>query len=93
MKTVEFYEVWDDFSEDGRGTVLTNKTLALFSKKADADIFACGNGNYGQKAQVKHRKIFICESQQDVKESKKQELIQAALNKLTPEEIKLLGIV
>ncbi len=88
---VEYWEVWDNFSEGGRVSN-ANKTIGCFSSKKEADRYAIGKGNYGQAAMVTKKDVFIVDGPDDLAELKKAETKAKALNKLTSEEKEALGL-
>lgn len=91
VNTIEYWEVWDNFSEDGRGTG-QNRILACFSSQIEANKFALKRGNYGQNAQVTHKQAIIIDKIDEYDILKKERIKQTALAKLTKEEKEILGL-
>lgn len=87
-----YYEVYDDFSEDGRGNQIS--VIGRFSTETIAQRFAIGNGNYGLTAKVREVSIVVCDSIEDIEdiEDYKEEERNTALAKLTDREKQLLGL-
>ena len=90
MKQLTFYEVYDDFSSDGRGNMI--RVVGRFTKESDAKLYAVGRGNYEQKASVREKNVVVAESIKEMEEVEVEERKQKALNKLTKEERELLGL-
>ncbi len=90
MHVVDYFEVYDDFSVDGMNPIYN--TLCNFLCEKDAFTYAKGKGNYGRNAQVAHRVKFICDRLDEATEYDMNQKKQNALNKLTAEERKLLGL-
>ena len=67
MIKVHYYEVWDDYSEDGRGGRIG--IIGRFINEADALTFAIGKGNYGENATVSEKEFIILESIKEIKNS------------------------
>ena len=91
MLTIRYYEVSDNYSEDGRG-INADKVIGNFTTPGVAEEYAKGKGNYGQDARVIPRTLILAEAIEDMKFFDKEQRREQALAKLTPEEIKLLGI-
>lgn len=90
IRTIEYFEVSDNYSEDGRGNDI--RIIGNFSTREIADKFSNGRGNWGAKASVIPRRIHICDSIQDVGVLAHQEAVEKALAKLTDEEKRLLNL-
>lgn len=58
MKTITFYEVFDNYSEDGLGQNC-EKVVGRFFSQEKAFIFAANKGNYGSRANVREVTINI----------------------------------
>lgn len=91
MIFVDYYEVSDDFSEDGRSG--QTKIIGRFSKEAVANEFAKGRGNYGHDAHVNHESFWVAETLGEINRIKDVDDRERALAKLTVREKKLLGII
>lgn len=90
IKTVEFFEVGDDYSEDGRGRF---KTIGRFWDRKVADAYAIKRGNFGKDAQVHPVALPIADSIADMDAYHDEEKRQQALNKLTDEDKRVLGLI
>jgi hypothetical protein len=70
MKSLIYYEVYDDYSEDGMGGDLCgrnrDKVIAKFTEISDAEEYAKGRGNWGQNAWVRLCTLDIFESLEEV---------------------------
>lgn len=91
VKTVEYWEVYDNFSEDGRVAGF-DKILGRFSTEKAASQFADGRGNYGNRAQVKPCKIVIVDTVEEQAGATDEADRQNALRKLSKRERTLLGV-
>lgn len=91
IQKISFYEVWDNFSEDGLGRN-ADKVIARFSTETSANIFAQNNGNYNQKAHVRKIEFCICDSINEIPKVRTEEKKLQALSKLTDEEKRILGL-
>jgi hypothetical protein len=89
LRTIEFYEVSDCFTEDGRGPTTV---IGRITDQGEANKYAYKRGNYGQDAHVRKVNLIIVDTANEMKEYDKQEKRQLALAKLTDEERVLLGI-
>lgn len=87
---VKWFEVWDNYSEDGRGGLV--KVIGRFTYESVAKDFAKGRGNYGGDALVDSVEMYIADSIESWQKECDDEKKVAALKKLTSEERKLLGV-
>lgn len=88
IKTVTFYEVYDDYSEDGR--VPNIRVIGTFSTETVAISYAQKKGNYGADAQVREKIIYICETIDDIKTLKKEQFLRDTLKKLNDAEFEVI---
>lgn len=91
MIKVEYYEVSDNYSEDGRSPY-GDKVIGRFTKENSANLYAKGRGNYGSDARVTYRKFYIAIDTNEIHLIQEREKLDAALGKLTEEEKTLLGL-
>lgn len=89
IKTIEFFEVGDRYTEDGSGPF---QVIARFWDEAVASRYAEKRGNYGSDAKVKPASIVIADTAQDMNDYHQKELAQKALDKLSYEEKVALGL-
>jgi hypothetical protein len=89
MIELSYYEVYDVYSEDGRGPITI---IGRFTNESDATGYAKGRGNYNSNARVKPASIAIVESLDEAEDFDKIKKRNAALAKLTPAERVLLGL-
>ena len=89
MKYISYYEVYDCFSADGRGS---NTTIGCFDTFAIATDYAKRRGNYKNDAHVREINVTVFDS---VKEKENYSEISTkynALHKMTQNERSLLGL-
>ena len=85
MKRIHYYEVWDDYSEDGRGGRI--EVIGRFSYKEDAEEFAKGRGNYGNNASVSEKEFAILENIKEVEIEKDEKLKKRLKDIFSSEEL------
>ena len=90
MKTITYFSVHDAFDAEGRGP---DQEIGAFFDKGVADDYAKGNGNYGNDARVTQKVIVICDTVEELAESKIEQKRRKALRKLTDEDKELLGLI
>lgn len=89
IEPLEFYEVSDVFTEDGRGP---QTVIGRFWDSKVADEYAQDRGNYRTDAKVKKVNLHIANSIEDMEEYKTEEIRQKALAKLSTEEKRALNL-
>lgn len=90
IQKVNYFEVYDNFSEDGRGNDV--RVIARFHDRYHAEQYAVGRGNYGHDAQIREVKFSIASYASEVEKAQLEDKKEAALAKLTYDERKLLGL-
>ena len=85
VRKVEYFEVSDNFSEDGRSP-LGWKTLGTFSSEAVAKEFAKGRGNWNHDASVERKVVYIADSIEDQEQADKDKVVRSGMDKLTEGE-------
>lgn len=89
VQTIEFYEVADVYSEDGRGFPTI---IARITDRAEAFTYAKGKGNFGGDANVSLKRITLVDKADELEDYKREEDRLRALDKLTDKEKELLGL-
>lgn len=89
IQVIEYYEISDVYSEDGRGP---SRVIARITDYSEALNYARGRGNYDGNANVSPAKMIIADTAADMEEYGVEEKRQSALAKLTETEKELLGL-
>jgi hypothetical protein len=87
MRTIEYYEVGDCYSEDGRGEW---RAIACFSSKDVAEEYAKKRGNYEHDATVRREVIIIADSISELEVCDEEKRFQELTENLTPADLALL---
>lgn len=87
VKTIEYYEVGDCYSEDGRGAWTT---IARFSSQKVAEEYAKKRGNYEQDATVRREVLIIADSISELEACSEERRFKELTENLSPDDLKLL---
>lgn len=90
IQRIEYYEVYGEFSDDGRGNDF--RVVGSFSDKHIANKYAIGRGPWGTNLSIRKVILNICDTIQDLETLEKNREIEEALNKLTTREKELLNL-
>jgi len=85
----EYYEIGDAYDPEGKGPW---QTIARITDQHEAKLYSRSRGNYNRDAQVRPVKVVVVDTADEMKEYQEEEKRQRALDKLTAEEKKLLGL-
>jgi len=85
----EYYEIGDAYDPEGKGPW---QTIARITDHSEAKRYSRGRGNYNRDAQVRPVKVVVVDTADEMEDYGREKKRQAALDKLTAEEKKLLGI-
>ena len=89
ISTIEFFEIGDCYTEDGRGPFTV---IARLRDENEAKAFAEGRGNYKKDAVVRPVRLILADTAEDMDAYHQEERRQKALAKLTAEDKALLGL-
>ena len=85
----EYYEIGDAYDPEGKGPW---QTIARITDFEEAKKYAKNRGNHKFDARILPVKVVVVDTADEMKEYQEEEKRQRALDKLTAEEKKLLGL-